>query len=120
MIVDDDQVQREVSGNLLKKMGYEVVSRESGEKAVEYIRQNPVDLVILDMVMPGGMDGTDTYREMLNINPDQKALILSGYAETERVRQARHLGVGGFIRKPLTLKAISRAVRSELDRKSSY
>lgn len=119
MIVDDDQVQREVSSNLLRKMGYDVVAFESGEKAVEFIREIPVDLVILDMVMPGGMDGTDTYREMLNINPEQKALILSGYAETERVRQARHLGVGGFIRKPLTLKAISRAVRSELDRKPS-
>lgn len=118
MVVDDDDIQREVTIRLLTNLGYRVCPAESGEKAIEYIRENPQDLVILDMVMPGGIDGTETYRRILEIHPQQKAIILSGFSESERVVEAQRLGAGAFVRKPVTKSVIAAAVRAELDRKA--
>ncbi len=117
LVVDDDQMQREVTNYLLEKLGYCVVSVESGEEAVKNISECNPDLVILDMIMPGGIDGTETLEKILEINPRQKSIIVSGYAESERVRKAIELGAGAFIKKPLTLKAIAQAVRNEIDSK---
>ncbi len=117
LVVDDDPQQRDVARNLLKKLGYTVETVESGEQAVEYIGHKPVDLMVLDMIMPGGIDGGQTYRKVLEINPSQKAIIVSGYAESERVHEVLKLGAGAFVRKPLTFKSIAQAVRQELDKK---
>lgn len=117
LVVDDDEIQREVSTQLLERLGYEVNQIESGEEAIEFLRETPHDLVILDMIMPGGIDGAETYRRILEVNPKQKAVIVSGFSESERVKVAQELGVGNFIKKPLTKKAIAVAVRAELDRK---
>ena len=116
LIVDDDHVQREVSLKLLGKLGYEALAINSGEKALSIIKDDPHDLIILDMIMPGGIDGAETYRRVLEINPNQRAIIVSGYTESDRVKEAIDLGAGTFIRKPLTLKTIAHAVRKELDR----
>jgi len=116
LVIDDDVVQREVSTQLLKKLGYKVNSVESGEKAIEYLQENAQDLVIVDMVMPGGIDGAETYRHILEISPHQKAIILSGFSESDRVLEAQKLGAGAFVRKPVTKKSIANAVRTELDR----
>ncbi len=116
LIVDDDETQREVTSRLLKKLGYQVSSVESGEKAIEFLRENPQDLVILDMVMPGGIDGAETYRRILEINSRQKSIILSGFSESDRVFEAQKLGAGAFVRKPVTKNVIAAAVRTELDR----
>jgi len=117
LVVDDDKMQREVSSRLLTKLGYKVSSVESGEKAVELLRENPHDLVILDMVMPGGIDGTETYQRILEISPHQKAIILSGFSDSDRVLDAQKVGAGAFVRKPVTMTIIAVAVRTELDRK---
>jgi PAS domain S-box-containing protein len=116
LIVDDDDIQREVSSQLLTKLGYRVSSVESGESAIEFLRENPRDLVILDMVMPGGIDGAETYRRILEISPRQKAIIVSGLSGSERVFDAQKLGTGAFVRKPVTKRAIAAAVRTTLDR----
>lgn len=117
LVVDDDPAQREIAVTLLNELGYRAKAVESGEKAVELMKTAAFDLLILDMIMSPGIDGAETYKRVLEINPHQKAIIVSGYAETKRVEQARHLGVGAYIRKPLTLKSISQAVRAELDRR---
>ena len=110
LVVDDDDVQREVSCQLLSRLGYRVNAVESGEKAVEFVRETPQDLLILDMVMPGGIDGTETYRQILEFNPRQKAIILSGFSESDRVLEAQLLGTGAFVRKPITRKTMAAAV----------
>jgi len=115
LIADDDQVQREVSLRLLEKLGYLVQAVSSGELAAAWLSEHSCDLLILDMIMPGGMDGTDTLRAVLARIPDQKSLIVSGYAESSRVNEALALGARGFVRKPLTLKSIAHAVRRALD-----
>ncbi len=116
LVVDDDAVQREVSLQLLTKLGYKVSTVESGEQAVEFLRDNPQDLVVLDMVMPGGIDGTETYRQFTEFSPGQRAIILSGFSESDRVLEAQKLGAGTFVRKPVTRKALAAAVRAELSR----
>jgi two-component system, cell cycle sensor histidine kinase and response regulator CckA len=75
-----------------------------------------VDLLLLDMIMEPGMDGLDTYRAVLEIHPHQKAIIVSGFSETDRIRTAQALGAGAFLKKPYRLEALGMAVRSELDR----
>ncbi|RKX28510.1 MAG: hypothetical protein DRP47_04175 [Candidatus Zixiibacteriota bacterium] len=119
LVVDDDVVQRDVAIQLLTKLGYQAEAVESGEKAIEFLKDKSRDLLILDMVMPPGIDGTETYQRALEINPDQRALIVSGFAESERVDKALCLGVGAFIKKPLTQRTIAAAVRRELDRVES-
>lgn len=117
LIVDDDHIQREVTSKLLSKLGYTVASATSGEQACEMLRKRNFDLLVLDMVMPGGIDGAQTYEQALKISPGQKAIIVSGYAESTQVSESQRMGAGAFIRKPLTLKSIAQAVRKELDRK---
>jgi len=68
------------------------------------------------MIMAPGMDGLDTYRKILEIHPGQKAIIASGFSETDRVREAQRLGAGQYMKKPYTMEKIGLAVRMELDR----
>lgn len=116
LVVDDDPIQREVALKLLAKLGYKAHAVDSGEKALDFIKENPQDLILLDMIMPEGIDGAEAYKRALEINPNQKAIIVSGYTETDRVKEAQNLGAGSFVRKPLTLKTIAHVVRKELDR----
>ncbi|MEE9441531.1 MAG: PAS domain S-box protein [candidate division Zixibacteria bacterium] len=117
LIIDDDDLQREVTSRLLRKLGYYSSSAGSGEEAIEILKKESSDLLIIDMVMPNGMDGTKTLKEALKINPHQKAIIVSGFSESNRVKKALELGAGTFVKKPLLLKTLANAVRKELDRK---
>ena len=116
LVVDDDEIHRAVSRRLLASLGYQVSAVESGSKAIEHVANESQDLLILDMVMPGGPNGADTYRKVKEIRPNQRAIIVSGYAESARVREAQELGAGDFVCKPLTKTRLAAAVRKELDR----
>jgi len=72
--------------------------------------------VVLDMVLEPEMDGLSTFRRILEFNPQQKAVIASGLAESTWVKKARELGVGAYVKKPYSLKEIGTAVRYALDR----
>jgi CheY-like chemotaxis protein len=116
LVVDDVKEQRELACAMLKKLNYTVVTVSSGEEAVEYMQDHEVDLVVLDMIMDPGMDGLDTYRKILGLHPHQKAVIVSGYAETERVKKAQSLGAGAYVKKPYVLEKLGLAVKKELGR----
>lgn len=116
LIVDDIEEQRELAGKMLTRLNYNVMSVSSGEEAVEYLRHNACDLVVLDMIMDPGIDGLETYSRILEIRPHQKAIIVSGFSETERVNNARELGAGAYVKKPYVLEKLGSAVRMELDR----
>jgi PAS domain S-box-containing protein len=120
LVVDDVREQREIATNLLGRLNYAVTSVESGLAAVEYLKQHPSDLIILDMIMDPGIDGLETYRRILAIHPDQRAIIASGYSENQRVREAQQLGAGTYVRKPYMLENIGLAVRRELDRPAAF
>ncbi len=114
MVVDDVDEQREIVTVLLAELNYEAHTVASGEEAVEYIKDHRVDLVILDMIMDPGMDGLDTYISLRELQPDIKAIIASGFSETQRVRQALKLGVGAYVKKPYTLERFGEAIKKEL------
>ncbi len=83
---------------------------------VNNMGRQPVDLLILDMIMDPGIDGLETYRRILEIRNGQKAIIVSGFAMTERVKHAQELGAGAYVKKPYLIEKIGIAVRKELDR----
>lgn len=117
LVVDDMPEQLQVASSLLGRLNYSVITASSGEAAVEQIKHQKADLVILDMIMDPGIDGLETYRRILKIRPGQRAIIASGYSETGRVREAQRLGAGTYVKKPYLLENIGLAVRKELDDK---
>ena len=119
LVIDDIPEQRRIAALMLQKLGYRVHAVESGEQAVEYLKDNSVDILVLDMIMDPGIDGCETYRRILKRHPGQRAVIASGYAESERIFEAQRLGAGPYIKKPYTLEKIGRAIRAELDRLAS-
>ena len=114
LVVDDEERQREIASGILTRLGYSAESVSSGEEAIEYVKENPVDLIVLDMVMPKGINGRKTYEEIIKIHPGQKVVIASGYAKTKEVGIAQELGAGKYIKKPYTLAKVGVAVKEEL------
>ncbi len=117
LVVDDLSQQREIASEMLSELGYRVVTVESGEKALNYLQGNQPDLVLLDMLMEPGMDGLDVYRGILRFKPDLKVIIVSGYAENERIKEAITLGVAGFLSKPYSLVGMGRLLERILKEK---
>lgn len=119
LIVDDIAEQREIGSNFLTKLNYTVSTVSSGEEAVAFLSKNAADIIVLDMIMSPGMDGLDTYREVLKLFPQQKAIFASGFSQTDRVKEAKRLGAGDYVQKPYTLENLGVAIRKELDSKPS-
>jgi DNA-binding NtrC family response regulator len=103
--------------SILTHLGYQVHTVSSGEMAVEYLAGNRADILVLDMMMDPGIDGLDTYKLVLEINPRQKAIIVSGFSETDRSKEAQKLGAGAYVKKPYLKEKIGVAIRDELYRK---
>lgn len=115
LVVDDEISQREIFCKMLQILGYRPKSVSSGEAAVEFLKEDNVDLVVLDMIMDPGINGRETYERLIKIHPKQKAIIVSGFAETNEVKRAQHLGAGKYIKKPITLEKIGLAVKKSLE-----
>ncbi len=114
LVVDDEEIQREIACEILLRLGYNVESVASGEAAVQYVEEHGVDLLLLDMLMPEGINGRETYERVLAVRPGQRAIIASGFSETEDVKIAQRLGAGRYIKKPYTLETLGLAVKEEL------
>lgn len=114
LVVDDIKEQREIATNLLSRLNYSVSAVSSGEAAIEYLKTNTADLLLLDMIMDPGIDGLDTFKKIIAYHPQQKAVIASGFSETDRVKEAQKLGAGQYIKKPYTIEKIGVAVKEEL------
>lgn len=117
LIVDDDELQRDIASDILARAGYTVHTVPSGEQAVEHLKNKKADLLVLDMVMPPGMDGYETYQTIIQFAPGQKAVIASGFVRSSEVEKIQSLGAGGYIRKPYLVNDLLLAVRKELDRR---
>jgi PAS domain S-box-containing protein len=116
LVVDDIQEQRQIAGEILTKLGYAVATASSGEEALEVLKRQPANLVVLDMIMEPGIDGLETFRRIRAFRPKQKMIIASGFSESVRVREAQRMGAGAYVRKPYLLETFGRAVRLELDK----
>jgi two-component system cell cycle sensor histidine kinase/response regulator CckA len=116
LVVDDIKEQREIASEILTELGYQVQTAASGEAAVEFLKSHHIDLLLLDMIMEPGMDGLDTYRQMVRLRPGLRAVIASGYSETDRVRKTQELGAGIYLRKPYTIENLAQAIHQELNK----
>lgn len=114
LVVDDEPLLREIAIDILESLNYQGHSVSSGEEAVDYLSEEKVHLVILDMVMDPGMNGRETYEQILELHPTQKALICSGFSENEDVEEAQRLGAGSFVKKPYSLEQLGFAIKEEL------
>lgn len=116
LIVDDVEEQRVIASEMLKKLGYKVSALSSGEAAIEYMQKHSADILVLDMIMAPGIDGLDTYEKILEYHPGQKAIIVSGFSESDRVKKLQKLGAGDYVKKPYLLETIGKSIRAELDK----
>jgi CheY-like chemotaxis protein len=116
LVVDDVREQREIASKILSQLGYSVELASSGEEAVKFMRNETVDLLVLDMIMAPGIDGLETYERIISIHPNQSAILVSGYSETNRVKKAQQLGAGTYVKKPYTIEKIGKAVKTELEK----
>jgi PAS domain S-box-containing protein len=116
MVVDDIAEQRDIASEMLIRLGYRVITMDSGEAALAYFKNGSVDLLVLDMIMDPGIDGLETFRQVLALHPGQKTIIASGFSESSRVKEALKLGAAAYIKKPYLLEHFGRAVRMALDR----
>jgi DNA-binding NtrC family response regulator len=114
LVIDDIEEQRNIASTLLSRLNYKVHSVDSGEQALVFLNDTPVDVLVLDMIMDPGMDGLETYMKIVEKHPGQKAIIASGFSESERVKKAQRLGAGRYIRKPYTLEKIALGLKNEL------
>jgi len=100
----------------IKEGDYSVLTVSGGEEAVEYLKDHKADILVLDMIMAPGIDGLDAYRRILEIRPKQKAILVSGFSETDRLKKAQQLGAGAYVKKPYVMEKIGIAIRDELAR----
>ncbi len=114
LVIDDVQSQREISCQMLEALQYKATAVSGGEEAVRYLKENSVDLLLLDMIMDPGISGRETYERIKKIHPQQKAIIVSGFAETEQVRETLKLGAGRYLKKPMILEELGLALKQEL------
>jgi len=114
LVIDDEPQLRDIASQILRALGYKINSVSSGELAVEFVKENPVDLIVVDMLMEPGMNGRQTYEKITTLYPNQKAIIVSGFSESDDVKEALQLGASGFIKKPYTMDQLGRAVKETL------
>ncbi len=113
LVVDDEEPIRALAKKMLTTLGYRVSLAASGEEAIDFVRKNNVDLLLLDMLMEPGINGYQTYQQIKVFRPDQRALIASGFSESSDVQQTQQLGAGAYIKKPYTLDELGQAIKKE-------
>jgi two-component system, cell cycle sensor histidine kinase and response regulator CckA len=115
LVVEDQPELLFMTRRLLEHEGYAVVAAENGRVAIDTLRNRPVDIMVLDMVLEDSFDGLDCYREAAALRPGQKAIIVSGGEPGPRVAEVQRLGAGRFVRKPFLFPTLLRALREELE-----
>jgi len=114
LVIDDEAQQRDLATQILAAYGYHVESVTSGEEAIKLLTTRESDLLLLDMIMAPGIDGYETYRQILEIRPHQKAIIVSGFSESHVVENTKNLGAMDFVKKPYSIEILARTVKKAL------
>ena len=112
LVVDDEEPVREVLCRILE-VNYEVVEAKDGNDAYQKYKEESIDLVITDMIMPG-MNGSELFRKIRELNPDAKVYFISGYTGDEDIEQLINEGALGIIEKPFTPSEIREKVNEVL------
>ena len=118
LIIEDEELIRDTLGNDLTEAGYSVCTAESGEEGILCFGKRQHDLVIVDLVMEG-MGGIDVIRKIMELRPDTKIIVLTGYGTQESAIESLRLGVSDYLVKPCDRKLLLNSVSELLDKSSS-
>jgi len=118
LVVDDEQLVRELARDILKRYGYTVLMASGGEEAVELYRQHAdkIAMVILDILMPD-VDGVETFRRIREIDPAARVVISSGYDEAHAGEKLLQAGAAAFVQKPYRIAELLKVVREAIEQK---
>jgi len=119
LIMDDEEIIREVAGEMLKHFGYEVEFAKDGAEALEKYANamksgTSFDAVIMDLTIPGGIGGKEAVKKLIEIDPDVKAIVSSGYSSDPVMTNFRQHGFAGIITKPYQVSELSEQVKNVL------
>lgn len=117
LVVDDEPVARQSLTDILKLEGYIVNSAPNGQAAVEFVRTHPVDLMIVDLRMPG-MDGLEVVQVVNQVSPDTEIILLTAFGSTESAVQALRLRIHDYLLKPASPAQIIASVKKGLTRRT--
>ncbi len=119
LLMDDEEIVRNIAEVMIKSLGHEVELAENGEEAIDKYRESmktgrQFDIVIMDLTIRGGMGGEEAMKELLQINPDIKAIVSSGYTDTSAISEYRTIGFDACLTKPYDIDSLNAALNSLL------
>jgi len=120
LVVDDEEDFLETLINRLEKRGVDSTGAASGEKALEIMKKKLFDVVILDVKMPGGMDGIEALREMKNVQPLTEVILLTGHASVETSIEGMKLGAFDYLMKPIRLEELLVKLAQAFEKKDTH
>jgi DNA-binding NtrC family response regulator len=119
LVVDDEGDFLETLMNRLRKRNIGTIGCASGEEAVRLVKEHLFDVVILDIKMPGGMDGIETLREIKRIQPEVEVILLTGHASLETSVEGMRQGAYDYLLKPIRLEDLLEKLALALERRGS-
>lgn len=120
LVVDDEFDFLETIVKRLQKRNINTIGVESGEKALETMKERRFDVVLLDIKMPGGMDGIETLREMKKLQPLAEVILLTGHASVETSIEGMKLGAFDYLLKPIKLEELIVKLGEAFEKKSTH
>ena len=123
LVMDDEAIVRDVTGQILKHLGYDVEFAGDGFEAIELYRKakesgRPFDLVIMDLTVPGGMGGKEAILRLIEIDPDVRAIVSSGYSDNLVMSDFRQYGFKGVVAKPYKIRQLALALHNALNNRA--
>lgn len=118
LVVDDEPVARQSMTDILRLEGFTVNAVPNGQAAVEYVRTSPVELIVVDLRMPG-MDGLEVIQVVNQISPDTEVIVLTAHGTTETAIQALRLRVHDYLQKPASPSQVVASVKKGLQRRET-
>jgi len=115
LVMDDEEMIRHMASQVLSLFGYDAEVSKDGVEAIEMYKRakksgEPFDAVILDLTIEFGMGGTEAIRKLIEIDPDVKAIVSTGYSNDPVVAKFREYGFRGALTKPYTIDELSKAL----------
>ena len=110
LVMDDDEYVRDIAGEMLEHLEYEVVFAKDGTEAIEMYRKNPFNVVIMDLTIPGGMGGKEAVKKLLEIDSKARVIVSSGYSNDPVMANFEKYGFSGVVSKPYEIEELSKAL----------